>query len=217
MLLEQLVNNTPPSCIQSNLVSVIEVASPRTIIKELPSLSTIRRGRTVLHVVVTTLAAYRLAKKESWKQLFTDGTSRRQSAKQNLSIAIQSEEGRFIPVLLDTNILPENEESNTILAAIFRTVEMKGILLTRWIEMHERMFEAASHDIPLADKLSLVKLGNHGIITTESCNDARKLDKNIGRNIVDMACEANITFTDDNDETVTYGPIIYEEYCHHHL
>ena len=93
-----------------------------------------------------------------------------------MSIEIQSEEGRFIPVLLDTNILPENEESNTILAAIFRTVEMKGILLTRWIEMHERMFEAASHDIPLADKLSLVKLGNHGIITTDSCNAARKLN-----------------------------------------
>ena len=41
------------------------------------------------------------------------------------------------------------------------------------------MFEAASHDIPLADKLSLVKLGNHVIITTDSCNAARKLNKTL--------------------------------------
>ena len=62
LILEQLVNGTPPSSVNANIVSFLRCFSPTTVIKELPSIWTIRHGRTVLLVVVETLATYRLAK-----------------------------------------------------------------------------------------------------------------------------------------------------------
>ena len=84
----------------------------------------------MLHVVVTTLAAHRLGKEESWKQLFTDGTSHHQSAKQNLSITIELGAGNSIPALLDTDVILEDKESDAVMDAMFRAVKMKGVFLT---------------------------------------------------------------------------------------
>jgi hypothetical protein len=41
---------------------------------------------------VQTLATYRIAKADKWEQLFTDGTSRRQVAFQDLVISIEEDE-----------------------------------------------------------------------------------------------------------------------------
>ena len=96
LILEQLVNGTPPTSVNSNIVSFIQRFSPQTIIKELPSIWTIRRGRTVLLVIVQTLAAYRLARAKKWGQLHTDGTGRRQIALQDLVLSIEEDvEGLF--------------------------------------------------------------------------------------------------------------------------
>ena len=92
LIIEQLVNGTPPTAINSNIVTMIKTFSPTTTISELPSIWTIRRARTVLLVVVQTLATYRIAKADKWEQLFTDGTSRRQVAFQDLIISIEEDE-----------------------------------------------------------------------------------------------------------------------------
>ena len=39
--------------------------------------------------------------------------------------------------------------------------------------MHELLY-GNNHDIPLAEALTLTKLANHGVITTNTCNGARK-------------------------------------------
>jgi len=91
LILEQLVNGTPPSSVNSNIVSFLRCFSPTTVIKELPSIWTIRRGRTVLLVVVETLATYRLAKAKRWGQMFTDGSGRRQIALQDLALSIEED------------------------------------------------------------------------------------------------------------------------------
>ena len=91
LILEQLVNGTPPSSVNANIVSFLRCFSPTTVIKELPSIWTIRRGRTVLLVVVETLATYRLAKAKQWGQMFTDGSSRRQIALQDLALSIEED------------------------------------------------------------------------------------------------------------------------------
>ena len=95
LILEQLVNGTPPTSINSNIVMFIQRFLPKTVIKEQPSIWTIRRGRTVLLVVVQTLAAYRLAKAKRWGQLFTDGTGRRQIAFQDLALSIENDVDGF--------------------------------------------------------------------------------------------------------------------------
>lgn len=78
MIIEQLVNGTPPSSVNANIVSFIKKLCPSINIREVPSIWTIRRARTVLLVIVQTLAAYRIAKADKWEQMFTDGTARRQ-------------------------------------------------------------------------------------------------------------------------------------------
>ena len=74
LILEQLVNNTPPASINSNILSVLKVFSPKTKVIDLPHVNTIRKGRTVLGLVCHMLAIYRLAKSKDWKQMHTDGT-----------------------------------------------------------------------------------------------------------------------------------------------
>ena len=71
---------------------MVKLFSPTTKIKELPSIWTIRRARTVLLVLVQTLATYRIAKADKWEQLFTDGIPRRQVAFQDLVISIEEDE-----------------------------------------------------------------------------------------------------------------------------
>ena len=67
-----------------------------TIIKEQPSIWTIRCGWTVLLIVVKTLAAYRLAKAKQWGQMFTDGSGRRKVAMQDLVLSIEEDiDGMF--------------------------------------------------------------------------------------------------------------------------
>jgi hypothetical protein len=41
LIIEQIVNRTPPSCINSNIVTMIKLFSPTTEIRELPSIWTI--------------------------------------------------------------------------------------------------------------------------------------------------------------------------------
>ena len=53
IILEQLVNNTPPTSIASNIVSVVKAFSPGTKIENLPSVNAIRRGQTTLGLLFT--------------------------------------------------------------------------------------------------------------------------------------------------------------------
>jgi hypothetical protein len=92
LILEQLVNGTPPSSVNDNIILHVRKFSPSTTIKELPSIWTIWRARTVLLVVCQCIATYRLAKADRWEQLFTDATGRRQVNFQNLVISIEEDE-----------------------------------------------------------------------------------------------------------------------------
>ena len=76
LILEQLVNGTPPSLINTNIVAHVKKFLPSTKIKELPSIWKIRLARTVILVVVQTLAAHNPSLADKWAQLFTDETSR---------------------------------------------------------------------------------------------------------------------------------------------
>ena len=92
LIIEQLVNGTPPSAVNKNIVIHVRRFSPQCVIRELPSIWTIRRARSVLLVIVQTLAAYRLGRANKWGQVFTDGSARRQESFQNLVISIEEDE-----------------------------------------------------------------------------------------------------------------------------
>ena len=88
LILEQLINGTPTSFIKTNIVDHVKKFSPLKNIKELPSIWKIRRARTVLLVVVQTLAAYRLSLADKLAQLFTDETICRQISFQIIVIIL---------------------------------------------------------------------------------------------------------------------------------
>lgn len=67
------------------------------------------------------LAALRLGTAETWHQLFTDGTSRRQIAFQNLVIALM-ENGKLDPVIVSSCMVVEDETSENQVKSIMDMV-----------------------------------------------------------------------------------------------
>lgn len=77
LILEMLLNRTPPTCIQVNMYAMAQVLHPNIdIVKELPSVKRIKNLRTVLLYITKLLAAFRLGNAKVWNQLHTDETSR---------------------------------------------------------------------------------------------------------------------------------------------
>ena len=120
LICEMLVNGTPPTAVPANLQST-QAAFTGVEARELPSVNFVRQCRTVLQNLNETLSALRLGKAESWYQMFTDGTSRRQIAFQNMVIALM-EDGTLDPVIVSSCMVLENETSEMQVKSILDTV-----------------------------------------------------------------------------------------------
>ena len=60
--MKQIVNGTSPSAISDNILSLVSTFLPFIVVKELPSIWTVRQTRTILLIVVEALAVYQLGK-----------------------------------------------------------------------------------------------------------------------------------------------------------
>ena len=101
------------------------------MVRELPSVSTVREWRPVLVVVTKTLAGYQLGRADSYAQLLMDGTSWRQIAIQNAVVGILTDGGYRMVTLLSGN-LAENETAECLTGSIVRTFKEGGNLLEGW-------------------------------------------------------------------------------------
>ena len=90
-IIQQLVIGVPPQAVYSSMARTIKRYSPKVDINPI-SMTTIMRARTVLLVIVQTLAAYRLGKADKFGQLFQDATGRQQISFQDLAISIEEDE-----------------------------------------------------------------------------------------------------------------------------
>ena len=120
LICELLVNGTPPSAIPAN-IQTTSAAFTGAEATELPSINFVRQCRTVLQNLNETLSALRLGKADTWHQLFTDGTTRRQIAFQNLVIALMVD-GKLDPVIVSSCMILEDETSETQVKSIMNTV-----------------------------------------------------------------------------------------------
>ena len=68
LVIEQLVNGTPPTSIRFNIASFLALSTTSDKIKQLPSLSFIRECRLAIQIIGETLTAYRLASAPKWEQ-----------------------------------------------------------------------------------------------------------------------------------------------------
>ncbi len=124
-----LAHRTPPSCVSANILTVVEILFPNhKIIHELPSLRFVHAACTILLQVTKTLAAYQIGNAATFSQLFSDGTSRRQTSIQNVIIGILTD-GGYKTVTLSTSILAENETSEYLVSSILTCFKESGQLL----------------------------------------------------------------------------------------
>jgi len=89
LICKLLVNGTPPSAIPGNIQSVSESVTGVSVSHN-PSVNFVRQCRVVEQNLNEMLAAYRLGKEMKWNQIFIDGTSRRQTAFQNLVMGMEN-------------------------------------------------------------------------------------------------------------------------------
>mmetsp|Transcript_9019 Transcript_9019/g.15350 ORF Transcript_9019/g.15350 Transcript_9019/m.15350 type:complete len:310 (+) Transcript_9019:2116-3045(+) len=73
LILEQLVNGTPPTAIPKNIRAQARLSTYGSKDIDVPCDEYCRSMRAVLRIVTETLAAYTLGKSKAWAQLFTDG------------------------------------------------------------------------------------------------------------------------------------------------
>ena len=120
LICEMLVNGTPPTAVPANLQST-QAAFTGVEATELPSINFVRQCRTGLQNMNEILSALRLGQAENWGQMFTDGTSRRQIAFQNMVIGLM-EDGTLDPVIVLSCMVLENETSEMQVKSILDTV-----------------------------------------------------------------------------------------------
>ncbi len=183
MILEMLLHRTPLTCISANILTVVELLhlNNMDIVKELPEITFIRKCRSILTVVTKTIAAYQLASVNEYKQLFTDGRSRRQTAIQNAVVGILTD-GGYKMITLSSGILLENETSKSVTASITCTFEEGRSLLKKWRDITSQLYpgrEDLLQLIPAADDLSLAKLAKGGLINTYQANAAQGYSRNL--------------------------------------
>ena len=116
LICELLVNGTPPSAVPKNMQSTSAYFIGAEA-NELPGVDYVRKCRTVIENLNLMFAGMRLGNAPAWHQLFTDGTTRRQIAFQNLVIGIM-EGDDFDSVIASSCVYLENESSEKQVEAV---------------------------------------------------------------------------------------------------
>ena len=177
MIMEQLVNGTPPTAIPRNIACDAAYLVPFLEVK-VPNVQLCRRMRGELRIVTETLAAFRIGKAVNWRQLFTDGTSRRQTALLTAIIAIDGPDGELVPIVVRGAFVATGETSEQQVDDILERALARGAAkLTRLREVFEELFPGVPHDIPAANEIDISKLGNGGAVCSDNCNPAMKVKR----------------------------------------
>jgi len=129
---------------------------------------------TVLRVTKS-LAAYLLGSADSWKQLHTDETSRRQISLVNVIIGLLGTDGKLKSICLSGSIIAEDSTAENQSRAIISSFTESAQLLADWIKTTEEMYpdrDDLLNLIPKPSSMCVSKLLN-GMISTDTCNTAR--------------------------------------------
>ena len=111
LICELLVDGAPPSSIPRIIYTTSSTMTNEEP-KDLPSVNFVRGCRIIAQIIGETIAAIKLARSESWEQLFTDGTSRRQVSFQNMIIGLLSNQNDTLhPLYVSSCIFNEDETS----------------------------------------------------------------------------------------------------------
>ena len=211
IILELLSHRTPPSCIAANILSISSLLNPNyNVVEELPATNYIRECRSVLGYITKTLAVFQLAKEKSWKQLFTDGTTRRGLDIENLVIGVMTD-GGFKCITVSTSVMPEDQSAVSCKDSILHTFKEGRRLLKMWRDTTVNMFPgqtALIDDIPSPNELNIGKLHDGGSVMTDNCDKAKKERRLLSESIKEAAVQMGIA-----EDQIK----VFELACWHHL
>ena len=192
--------------------------------EDIPSINYIRRGRSVLAVFNETMSAMKLAIAESWDQLCTDATTRRQIPFTALIIGLLGDDS-LEQVIVSSCILTDDETADAQAEGIIKKVRLCGsvrlaflsicfsnltifctiiqleslkIRLIRLAEVLETLHPGLSDKlVPSPMGIDLNKLKKGGVITTDTCNTAQKVRRVLVQTIKDVTGEDGDIFEFD--------------------
>ena len=139
LVCELLIIGIPPTAIPSSIYTLYETLTGVDPTK-VPSVSFIRQCRTVVQVMGETIAEWKLADAESWRQIFNDAISRRQCTFQALVVGLIDEDRFLDPVIVSSCIFLENETSRT---TFYTIVDKVSIFLMFVFHFHKQLLPAS--------------------------------------------------------------------------
>ena len=186
------MNGTTPSAIPTNIQTMYETLYSEKP-EELPSVNFVRRCRVVVEIIGETIAAIKLASAENWKwkQLWTDATTRRQIPFTALVIGLLGDEDNIDPVVVSSCIFMEDEKSDTQADGILAKIDSLKHQLERLSSMVEEKCPDKIELVPSPDEIDIEKLGDGGVVMTDTCNAAQKLRRilvSIADGVFDLDC-----------------------------
>ena len=196
LVMELLANRVPPTSIQASILAMARsFFHGHDIVRELPCVKSIRNMRSTLLRTTKSLAAYRLGSAESWKQLHTDETSRRQISLVNVVVGLLGTDGVLRLICLSGSIIAEDSTAENQSRAIISSFNELAQLLADWIKMTEEMYpgrEDLVNLIPRPSSMCVSKLLN-GMISTDTCNTARLTRSTVINQIYGICIEKGMT------------------------
>ena len=112
MICELLVNGAAPSSIPGIILTTTWMFNKKQPDK-LPSVNFIRQCRVVVQIIGETLAAIKLARAESWSQLFTDATTRQQISFQKVIVRLMDDDNQLNPLNVSSCFLLKTKNQKT--------------------------------------------------------------------------------------------------------
>ena len=112
LICELLVCGCAPTAIGASIKIMYETLYGEKTDEE-PSVNFIRHCRVVVEIMGETVTAMKLASADSWKQLWTDATTRRQIPFTALIIGLLGDEEDIDPVVVSSCIFMDDERSET--------------------------------------------------------------------------------------------------------
>ena len=218
-VIELLLNGTPTHAIPGNILTFVSYLLPFVKEPHVPQIRFCQRMRSELRVGTETSAAYLIGKALNWRQLFTDGTGRRQIHLLNVIIGIDGPDGDLVPMVLRAAMIGTGESAEQQVEDILEmAIKRGGAKLQRLREVFEELYPGVEHDIPDIGDMNIAKFAG-GMITSDNCNGALKVKRCMVAAVQDAikheyTAEEWDTFTDKEQAAKL---LVLEGDCWNHL
>ena len=155
LVIELLAIRVPPTSIQASILAMARsFFHGHYIVHELPCLKSIQNMRSTLLWTTKYLAAYWLGSADSWKQLHTDKTSRRQISLVNVIVGLHGTNGVLKSICLSGSIIAEDSTAENQSHAIISSFNESAQLLADWNETTKEMYPGRENLVNLIPKPS---------------------------------------------------------------